>query len=299
MGRPKVIIIILNWNGKNDTIECLESLKSVTYPDYEILLIDNCSSDGSVGILHEKYPALEVIVNKENLGYAEGNNVGIRRAIEKNADYVLLLNNDTVVDPELLNELISAAEQDPKIGFAGPKVYYYDYNGRRDIINFAGGKINLSRGRTYHIGWKKTDVGQYEEINEVDYIDGSCILVKKEVIDEIGLLDATFFTYWEEADWCVRGHDAGYKLIYVPKAKIWHKISASSTAKTYTYYFTKNQFLFMKKHVTKARYTIFLLYYFMVEFWLMTGYILVYKRDLRRFPSLFKGIMDGIKVDYN
>jgi GT2 family glycosyltransferase len=300
MGRPKVIIIILNWNGKNDTLECLESLKLTQYPNYEILLVDNGSTDQSVETIKKRYPGLDMIVNKANLGYAEGNNVGIRRALAKNADYMLLLNNDTVVSPGFLDELIKVVEKDPAIGFAGPKVYYYDYNGRKDVINFAGGKVNLWNGRAYHLGWKKADAGQFDTIREVDYVDGSCLMVKKEVIEKIGLLDPVYFAYWEEADWCVRGHRAGYKLMYVPGSKIWHKISASGTGTAYSYYFARNQFIFMKKNAGKGKYQVFLLFYFFIELWLMIGYILVYKRDLERALSFFKGIADGIKfIDKN
>ena len=122
----KVTIILLNWNGKEDTIECLESLKHITYPNYEILLVDNGSTDGSVECFRERYPGMEIIENGENLGFAEGNNVGIRRAMDEGADYVLLLNNDTVVDPEFLGELVKVGESDPKIGIVGPKICYYN-----------------------------------------------------------------------------------------------------------------------------------------------------------------------------
>jgi len=298
MDSARVVIVVLNWNGRADTVECLDSLRSITYPSYEILVVDNGSADGSVEAFRDKYPGLEVIVNEKNFGYAEGNNIGIRRAIEKKADYIMLLNNDTVVDPSFLDELITAAEADPLVGFAGPMVYYYDYAGRKDVINFAGGKINLLTGSSRHLGLKQVDKGQFGRVREVDYVDGSCILVRADTLDKIGLLDPTFFTYWEEADWCLRGRDAGYKLLYVPTSKIWHKISASATGKSYTYYFARNQFLFMKKHVSKKRYYLFLLYYFAIRLWIMGGYMVVYKKDMSRLSPLFKGILDGLTI-YN
>lgn len=248
---PKVSIIILNWNGKEDTIECLESLKHIRYPNYEILLVDNGSTDGSVECFKEKYPKIEIIENKKNLGFAEGNNVGIRKVMERSTNYILLLNNDTVVDPEFLGELVKVADSDPKIGIVGAKIYYYEYNGKKDILNFAGGQINFFKGETYHIGLNNTDKGQYDYLRTVQYIEGSCMLIKKDVIRDIGVLDPDYFAYWEETDYCVRTLNKGYSIYYVPNAKIWHKIGASTKKDNnmlYLYLMTRNRILFMRKN---------------------------------------------------
>ena len=294
---PKVAIIILNWNGKEDTIECLESLKHVTYPNYEILLMDNGSTDGSVECFRERYPRMEIIENGKNLGFVEGNNVGIRKAMDEGADYVLLLNNDTVVDPEFLGELAKVAESDPKIGFVGPKVYYYDYEGRKDVLNFAGGKLNMWKGVSYHIGVNEIDYGQYNDITKVDYAEGSCLFVNKNVIKKIGLLDPSYFTYWEENDWCMRGMNAGYSSFFVPKAKIWHKIGASNQGTKKVYYLTRNRFWFMKRYANLNQYTIFLLYFMSFQFWYLTCINIIYKRDFKAFNSFCKGIIDGIRIN--
>ncbi|MDW7726665.1 MAG: glycosyltransferase family 2 protein [Candidatus Methanoperedens sp.] len=290
----KVTIIILNWNGKKDTVECLESLKHITYPNYEILLVDNGSTDGSVEYFRERYPDIEIIENEKNMGYAEGNNVGIRKAMKNGADYVLLLNNDTVVDPEFLDELVKVAESDPGIGFAGPKVYYYDYNQKKDVINFAGGKLDMWKGKTYHIGLNEVDSGQYDEIKEVDYVEGSCLLLRKDVINEIGLLDPVYFAYWEENDLCMRGNKAGYISIFVPKAKIWHKISASNTNKNKIYYLTRNKFWFIKRYATWNQHLLFLLYFFIFQLWFTGGIIAVYHRDLKSLRSFLKAVSHGL-----
>lgn len=294
LSNPKVVIIILNWNRKKDTIECLESIKQITYPNYEILLVDNGSTDGSVEYFREHYPDIEIIVNKNNIGYAEGNNVGIRKAMGNGVDYVLILNNDTVVDPEFLDELVKVAESDPWIGFAGPKVYYYNYKQKKDSINFAGGKLDMWKGRTYHIGLNEVDSGMYDGIKEVDYVEGSCLLLRKEVIKEIGLFDPVYFAYWEENDLCMRGHKAGYISVFVPKAKIWHKIAASNINKTKIYYLTRNQFWFMKRYATWFQYISFLLYFFLFQMWLTGGSIALYHRDLRSLRSFLKAIIHGV-----
>ena len=292
---PRIAIIILNWNGKEDTIECLESLKHITYPNYEILLVDNGSTDGSVECFRSRYPGIEIIENGENLGFAEGNNVGIRRAMDEGADYVLLLNNDTVVDLEFLGELVKVAESDPKIGFAGPKVYYYDYDNRKDVLNFAGGKLNMWKGLSYHIGVNEIDNGQYNDIKMVDYAEGSCLFVNKDVIKKIGLLDPIYFTYWEENDWCMRGKNAGYSSFFVPKAKIWHKIGASNVNQRKRYYMTRNKFWFMRKYATLVEYLSSSLYFIVFQFWFQTSIFVLYHRDLNEFKCFCKGIIDGLR----
>lgn len=293
---PKVVIILLNWNGKEDTIECLESLKHITYRNYELLLVDNGSTDGSVERFNELYPNIDIVINEKNLGYAEGNNVGIRTAMDKGADYILLLNNDTVVDPEFLGELVTAAESDIKIGFVGPKVYYYNYEGRKDIINFAGGKLDMLKGITTHIGINEMDGGQYDQIKEVDYIEGSCILAKKEMLNIIGLLDPVYFAYWEDNDWCKRGYAAGYRSFFAPMAKIWHKTSASNIGTMNLYYMTRNRLWFMKKNASNLQYLVFSIYFFGFQFWYYCLVLILYYRNLKKLTSFFNGVIDGVKT---
>ncbi len=290
---PKVAIIILNWNGKKDTIECLESLKHITYPNYELLLVDNGSTDGSVECFRERYPGMEIIENSENLGFAEGNNVGIRMAMEKGVDYVLLLNNDTVVDPEFLGELVKVVEGDEMIGFAGPLVYYYNYNGRKDIITHAGGKLDMWKGNSYSVGRNKIDDGRYKKVKEVDYVEGSCILIKKDLINRIGLLDPVFFTYWEETDWCMRGYRAGFKSVFVPDAKIWHKVARSNKNGIREFYMVRNKIWFMKKYASKLQYFSFITYFLLFRFWKTNGILLIYQKDFKSFTSFLKGIFAG------
>ncbi|MCL0034680.1 glycosyltransferase family 2 protein [Dehalococcoidia bacterium] len=294
---PKVSIIILNWNGLEDTIECLESLKKITYPNYEVIVVDNGSEGNDVEVLKEKFgDYIHIIQNDKNYGFAEGNNIAIRWLLDNSKpDYFLLLNNDTVVAPEFLTELVKVAESDERIGFIGPKTYYYNFKGRKDVINFAGGKFNIRKGQPYHIGAREVDKGQYDEIREVDYVEGSCLLVGKGVVKDIGLLSSSYF-YWEENDWCLRGYKAGYKSAYVPEAKIWHKIAASSGGKVPRYYFTKNRFLFMRQHATKLQQVTSLLYFFGFQFWFTSGVLVVYYRDIKGFISFLRGTIDGLKV---
>ena len=295
MNNPKVSIIILNWNGKKDTIECIESLKKITYPKYEIILVDNGSTDGSVKCFKKLYSEIEIIENKENLGFAEGNNVATRRVVEIGIDYVLLLNNDTVVDPDFLTESVKVLENDTSIGIAGPTVYYYNEKGR---IQSAGGKICWYKGQTPHYT-NKNNI-KYNEIRDVDYIMGCALLARSELFKKIGYLNKDYFAYWEETDWCVRAKKAGYRIVHVPTAKIWHK-GGSTTQKTsgfYEYQMTRNMFWFMKTHAAPKQYLSFLIYFFGFQFWYLSAINVMYLKNIQAYQSFLKGIIDGAKGVY-
>ncbi len=222
---PNVYIIILNWNGYRDTVECVESLKKITYPNHRILLVDNGSTDGSEKILREKFPKLSLIQTGENLGYAEGNNVGIRYALENGADYIILLNNDTIVDPEFVTELVKVAESNKSIGILSSKVYFYD---RPDTIWFAGAIFNLKSGKSKHIGYNEKDRGQHDNIQETDRTCGCSMMVSRKICETVGLMNPEYFCYGEDVDWSLRIKKAGHRVIFVPGSKVWHKVSAST-----------------------------------------------------------------------
>jgi GT2 family glycosyltransferase len=334
---PHIAILILNWNGWEDTIECLESIYQITYSNYDVIVIDNGSYDESIQKIKEycngKVPIksefitfdpsnkpiqifeyteediethdsnhfvqnnlcsnkkIRIIRNKKNYGFAEGNNIGMRFALRfLNPDYVLLLNNDTVVDKNFLNELINVMESSSVLGFAGPKIYYYDKN---NLINFAGGKVNFWKGKAYHIGINKIDRGQYNNIKFVDYVNGACLLSKVELIKKIGLLDPKYFTYWEETDWCIRGYRNNYRSLYIPKAIIWHKVAKSNINKNNIYYMVRNMFWFMKKNANRYHYCSFILYFFFVRFWIFSG-VLIINKDFKGITIFIKAIRDGL-----
>ena len=246
MTYPLVYIIILNWNGLKDTIECLDSVIKLNYPNFRLVVVDNGSTDGSTDIISRNYPKVIVLENEENLGYAKGNNVGIRYALENNADYVWLLNNDTVVEQNALLNMVIEAEGDPHSGIIGSKIYYPN-SGKK--IWFAGAMINWSRGISNHIGMNETDVGQYDYVKEIDRVAGCSMLVKREVCNRVGLFDDNFFLYVEEVDWCVRARRAGFKCLFVPSSIVYHKGLTSvsligACSKVFNYYNTRN-FLYL------------------------------------------------------
>ena len=222
---PLVYVVVLNWNSRDDVVECIGSLMDVDYPRYRLLVVDNGSSDGSVESLKAKFPDLELVVNKTNLGACEGRNVGIRYALEKGADYVALLDNDTVVDPNLLTELVRVGETDAQAGLLIPKVYdYWD----KDKIASAGSRsCSFPPGRIKIIGMGKEDSAVYNRQQEVDYATGCALLVKRDVFEQVGMFDPMFFYGWEEYDLSKRIREGGFKIIYVPGGHVWHKIASA------------------------------------------------------------------------
>jgi hypothetical protein len=243
-----VFIVILNWNGWEDTADCVESCRKLTWPNFRVLIVDNGSTDGSEAILGERFPDIELLQTGSNLGFAGGNNVGIRRALKEGADFVWLLNNDTVVDPQCLTRMVEAAENDGDAGMVGSKIYYFD---APDTLWFAGGEIALERGGlTRHIGQDEKDQGDYDQPGETGYVTGCSILARRAMIEDVGLLEDAYFLYFEDADWSLRARQKGWKLLYQPAARLWHKEGAQSKkvySNRFIYYFLRNRFFFVRR----------------------------------------------------
>ena len=244
----KTSIILLNWNGKENTIKCLESLKTLNYPNYETIIVDNASSDDSVEVISHKFPSVILITNQKNLGFAEGNNTGIRYALERETDYVFLLNNDAIVDEETVTELVQTAESDNKIGILGSKIYFYHTPER---IQSAGAHIDVKTGRMLYPHYGKRVRAANGKAVDVDAVSGTAMMVKRELIEKVGMLDPTFFCYFEDTDWCIRARKAGYRVVIVPMSKIWHKGGVSTgggATPTSIYYSVRNHLLVMNKN---------------------------------------------------
>ncbi|SCG86386.1 glycosyltransferase family 2 protein [Methanobacterium congolense] len=339
--KPHVTIIILNWNGWEDTIECLDSLNKINYPNYDVIIVDNHSEDDSVRkireycngklkvkssffdhdsvskplrmfeINEEKLKKLNgnkidylhhsksknnliLIKNNENRGFAEGNNIGINYALNNlNSDCILLLNNDTVVEPYFLNKLVNHAES---ASIVGSKLYFYD---DKDLIQSTGVKIKWSYGEMISLGYgHKNNFEEYEM--DLDAVSGCSMLIKKEVIDKIGFLNTKCFLYYEDTDFCVRAKRAGFKIICANDSKVWHKTSVSSkrVSGTREYYSARNLFLFMRKYANKKQFYTFLMYFIGFKFWFNSGLIIFYHREPRAFVPFVKGVLDGFKTIY-
>jgi GT2 family glycosyltransferase len=242
-----VSCVVLNWNGLQDTRECLDSLKNVTYPALRVIVVDNGSENDEAAVIRDEFGDFaELIEANENRGFAGGANLGIRRALEGDCDYVLLLNNDTVVDPEFLTELVEGVEtMQPGVAAACPTTYFYD---RRDVIYSTGGRYSLWRGSARQIGREKRESGRERPIAERDYADGVCMLIPRLALERLGMLDEDYFSYWEETDWCARARSTGMRCYHVPKAKIWHKAARSQDPDPrFQYLYRRNALLFVRK----------------------------------------------------
>jgi hypothetical protein len=246
---PAVSVIILNWNRFRDTAECLESVFNIRYPNYSVVVVDNGSDDDSATGIEKAFECVQLIRNEENLGYAEGNNVGIRHALASGADYIWLLNNDTVVDRDALTAMVDLAERDREIGILGSKIYYYD---RPDVLWFAGATIDWKRAISAHVGRLEKDTGQYEIEKEVDRVTGCSMLIRRKVLEDVGLFDENFFLYAEEVDLCVRARKKGFRNFYVPKSIVYHKVSVSTgenSVPIFGYYNTRNFLYLIRKNI--------------------------------------------------
>jgi len=332
MEYPKVNIILLNYNGWEDTIECLESLQKISYPNYNLIVVDNDSKDNSVEMIKKwckgdikvnsefvnydsnKKPLevfeyckkiaeqggekkkekritnysserkLILIQSGENLGFAGGNNIAIKYSLETNAEYIMLLNNDTVVDAKFLEPLIETLKNNKKVGIVGGKIYDYNYPNK---VLYAGGKVDLIRGSGYHF---KGD--NFNNSTEVSFITGCLWLINPNLIKDIGLMDEKYFLYLEDTDYCYRAKENGYKLIYNPTSSIYHKES-NTTGKLSPlalYYSSRNRPYFVHKNSNSV--------IIIIMFWIffITTRIIRIIKFKKKSINIFMGIRDFFKI---
>jgi hypothetical protein len=240
----RIIAVVLSWNGREDTLRCLDSLR-----DVETICVDNGSEDGSPEAVADRFPNVELIENRENLGFAGGNNVGIRRALERGADWVWLVNNDAVAEPEALEALAEAARERPDAGVLACKVFFAE---PRNVLWYAGGDFHLLLGYSgRQDGYGQRDDGRFERIRDVGRATGAAMAVSREAIERVGLLDEDLFAYVEDVDWCLRIRAAGFGVVVVPAARLWHRVSASTGGRVSTtnlYYDTRNTLAVCERH---------------------------------------------------
>ncbi|WP_341328146.1 glycosyltransferase family 2 protein [Methylotuvimicrobium sp. KM2] len=244
-----IYIIILNWNGKEDTLECLASVQKINYPHYSVIVADNGSTDDSVVAIRAAFPDVFLLENGENLGFAEGNNRAIRYALDHGADAVLLLNNDTIVSPTLLNSLADAYLELPDAGIIGPVCLYYD---RPEIIWSAGAEWdNKSLNFNYLYQGYNLNAIESQSPYKVQYVIGCAMFIHKKTLSQCQLMNPIFFLNFEELDWCVNIAAKGFSHYVIPEAQIWHKISSSFGGKLSplkNYFLTRNFLLWASFH---------------------------------------------------
>lgn len=298
--KEKVGIVILNWNGLDDTLICLESLKKIHYPSYFVLVVDNHSDNDEGRILQdlcETENNIDVMVMDENYGYAAANNAAIRRLINQGFLFVLILNNDITVDPLFLDELMNVAIDRERAGILGPKTYYMS---DKERIFSAGGKINMYLGLHRMIGGGKIDnEGKFDELREVDFLPGACLLIKKEVFDAIGLISEDFFLGWEDMDFCLQAREQQFKCIYVPTSRIWHKVGASFKRKQLHYVSTergtRNRIMLCRRHTSNFGFLVFLISLTCFIIPLFSIHYVFVQRDVKKIYYLLSGYVKGIQ----
>ncbi len=239
MTKPHLAVIILNWNGIKDTLECLDSLTQTSTQGlhFHTYVVDNASTDNSVSIITTKFPHIQLLTNSSNLGYAGGNNVGIKQALQDGASHIVLLNNDTTVAKHTFTRLYSGVTTH-HFHLASPKIYFYP--GREfhlksyrkselgHIIWYAGGHIDWNTVIPSHIGVDEFDHGQFNHFAETTFATGCCLLIRRQVFDRIGLLSTAYHAYFEDTEFCLRAHRAGFRIGFIPTSHLWHKNAGSS-----------------------------------------------------------------------
>ncbi|MEZ7498475.1 glycosyltransferase family 2 protein [Flavobacterium sp. Arc3] len=282
--QPLVSIVSVNYDQPTVTCEMLASLRKVTYPNFETLIVDNASPTTSPSIIKEMYPEVQLIISEKNLGFAGGNNIALKQA---KGDYILLLNNDTEVKPDFLDSLVELMESDKKIAIASSKIlYFYEDN----IIQYAGtSALNPITSRAGSDGDKEKDSGQYNEVKETFYPHGACMMIRKSVLEELGLLYEGYFLYYEEYDFAERVRKAGYTIYYQPNSAILHKesISTGKNSPLKTYYLNRNRVLFLRRNSYGITFLLAMIYFFMISLPKNTIKYLFNKEHL---SALYRGV---------
>lgn len=249
-------IVVLNWNGFEDTVECLESIGRVQQPGLGVLIVDNGSTDGSRERLEERFPEFSLVSTGENLGYAGGNNVGIRYWLDRGKDYIALVNNDVVVRSDFVAPLVAALRTDPRLGLAAPLILRKEEPTK---VQSAGLDVRILLGLTHLTGANQVDEGQYDGVRTVEFLMGACLCVRRVVFEEVGMLDESFFMYSEEVEFVKRASRAGFRAAVVGHSKIWHKSRTASNRVPglVLYYGTRNNILMRRSIASRPQWLVF------------------------------------------
>jgi GT2 family glycosyltransferase len=294
-----VSVIIVNWNGIQDTIECLNSLESQCYSNLQTIVIDNGSIDNSVQILHQVFgEKLTLISNQQNLGFAKGNNIGIQYALDHGAKYVVLLNNDTIVnDPQLISKLVLVFSKDDTIGIACPTIYY---ESRPTKPWYAGANYSLWLGGG---GKHNQHVPQNNKIIDTGYATGCCLMINRNTLSRVGLLDEDFYFYEEDVDWSLRVKNAGLRVVYVPYASVLHKVSKSATgapgsgkySPSVVYHIFRSRILLIRKHGRPIqKYIIWPILLLVQVMYHTLAYILLHR--WQKISAMYRGVLNALFV---
>jgi len=246
MNQPPVGVVIVNHNLMDSLRETIESFKKVNYPNLQIVVSDNASTDGSLEMVRQFFPDIHLLAHKEEQGYARAASLGMAFLADK-TKYIFSTTNDVIVDVEILNVLVDYAENDPKAGVLGTKIYFFD---RPQVIWHAGARIHPLHGHSFHIGWERKDSPRYDRVRECDFVTGCGFLLRSQVVKKIGYFNEKLIFYSEDADLCYRVREEGFKVIYIPGAKMWHKVSTTlaKNRPLQLRYSTRNSLYLLQRH---------------------------------------------------
>lgn len=250
---PLTYIILLTWNRWEETEACLQSLLPVVNEHCRVLVVDNGSTDGTPEKIRRRFPRFEVHENGNNLGFPAGNNVGIRHALAAGAEYVILLNNDTVVDMRFAEELVAAAKRNPSAGMITSLIFFHD---RQSVVWFAGGDISTWTGRSRHAGYLQPDQGQFTGDLPIGRPCACSLLVTRRFLETVGLMREDLFLYGEEIDWMLRAQRLGFRCVLATRSKVWHKVSSSTKTSpnpVFLYYSTRNMLTVLRDEASRGR----------------------------------------------
>jgi|ETNmetMinimDraft_13_1059891.scaffolds.fasta_scaffold17991_1 hypothetical protein len=302
--QPRVSVIILNWNGLDNTLECLDSVKRIAYPNFETIVFDNGSDNhDEKAIIQARFSGFaHVMGGEKNVGYS-GFNVAIDYTLKNSSpDYILLLDNDTVVDRNCLDELVKVMTTDSQIGAVAAVIYCYDEPD--EIQQSLSSRVNFWIGDVIGMDWvtKLLKIRPTLKDNlpkEMKQTGFWCILIKRECFEKVGLIDRSYFFTWEGIDYCEKLRREGYKIVYAPKAKVWHKWRTAFGVDGRTeYYHPRNRFKFMRRYGTRLQNISFFLFFFGIHFWLAIVYYLVWHRRPDVSRSFIRGALDGVLGRY-
>ncbi len=291
-----VYAVVTNWNAYEDTVECVQSTLASTYQNVRIVIVDNGSTDDTAEKLEVFFPEIPIVRTGHNGAVTAAYNKGIQYALDDGADYVLMLNNDTKLDQVMISKLVETAESENNIGLVTPKIYYYD---RPNIIWFAGGNRHHFDFGAYNTSEGQPDVPENNDPKEVDYAWACGMLFRRSTLEDIGLFDTRFFLYYDDVDMSVRTQQAGYRILYVPDAKMWHKVSASTGSHRFAKTWARSKILLYRKHTTGLHLFFLIMYAYVHAF---ARYIFPTRqtRKIRGFLlSYLQGLNEGLRWQNN
>lgn len=295
----RILAIVLNYNNFGLTLEAVAAARAIDYPDYDLVVVDNGSTDGSAERLRAALPRVELIEHAPNEGISGGFNVGLRLALERGFDIALLISNDVEVAPGIATAVADAFERDASVGVVAPLSYFADFEGRRDVIWAIGGRLPWTRGTGYHVGQMEPDVGQFAEPFEVDYAPGAAWAIRVETLREIGVLGDAIYFAGEDVDFCLRARLAGWRTLAVPSAKIWHHVSASTKDEPsrYVYYYdTRNKLYLIGRYYRRLHgWRGYLAFVNVGRHIVLRIARATMKRDTSSLRNVLRGVLDAVR----